>query len=88
MVCNRCIMVVTQQFEKVGLRPVEVKMGEVELSKEPSDSQLKKINVSLENMGFEILDGQRQKQIEKIKNLLIGKIQSGEIEEYFIVSEF
>ena len=88
MVCNRCIMVVTQQFEKAGLKPVEVKMGEVELSKEPSGTQLDKINLSLKNLGFEILDDQKQKQIEKIKNLLIGKIQSGEIEEHFILSEF
>ena len=88
MVCNRCIMVVTQQFEKTGLKPVEVKMGEVELSKEPSDTQLDKINLSLKNLGFEILDDQKQKQIEKIKNLLIGKIQSGDIEEHFILSEF
>ena len=88
MVCNRCIMVVTQQFEKAGLKPVEVNMGEVELSKEPSDTQLDKINLSLKNLGFEILDDQKQKQIEKIKNLLIGKIQSGEIEEHFTLSEF
>ena len=88
MVCNRCIMVVRQEFEKAGFKPLEVKMGEVELNKAPSESQLKKINSSLNDLGFEILDNQRQKLIERIKNLLIQKIQTGDIEEHFILSEF
>jgi AraC-like DNA-binding protein len=88
MVCNRCITAVRLEFEKVGLRPTDVKMGEVELSKKPTEPQLKKINFSLNELGFEILDNQKQRLIEKIKNLLIGKIQSGEIEEHFILSEF
>lgn len=81
-------MVVRQEFEKAGFKPLEVKMGEVELNKAPSESQLKKINSSLNDLGFEILDNQRQKLIERIKNLLIQKIQTGDIEEHFILSEF
>lgn len=87
MVCNRCIMVVRQEFEKAGLKPLDVKMGEVELSREPTESQMKKINSSLKELGFEILDNQRQKLIERIKNLLIEKIQTGELEEHFTLSE-
>lgn len=88
MVCNRCIMVVRQEFEKAGLKPSEVVMGEVELMKEPSKVQLEKLNKNLEQLGFEILDSQRQKQIEKIKSHLISQVQSGEIEEHFSLSDF
>src|SRR4051812_47464093 len=88
MVCNRCIMVVRQEFEKAGFKPSDVKMGEVDLNKSPNDSQLLKINSSLKELGFEILDNQKQKLIEKTKNLLIEKIQTGEIEEHFILSDF
>ena len=88
MVCNRCIMVVRQQFEKAGFEPIAVKMGEVELNDTPTESQLKEINSSLQNFGFEILDNQKHKLIEKIKNLLVDKIQPGEMEEHFILSEF
>ena len=88
MVCNRCIMVVRQEFEKAGLKPIEVKMGEVELSKKPTESQLKKMNSSLNELGFEILDTQRQRLIEKIKNLLIEQIQTGDIEQHFTLSEY
>jgi AraC-like DNA-binding protein len=81
-------MVVKQEFEKAGFKPLDVKMGEVVLNIIPNDSQLQKINSSLKELGFEILDNQKQKLIERIKNLLIEKIQVGEIEEHFVLSDF
>ncbi|MGG2362452.1 AraC family transcriptional regulator, partial [Salmonella enterica] len=63
-------------------------LGEVQLKKEPTSGQLKQFNERLNLLGFEILDDQKKKQIEKIKNLLIKKVQSGEVEEHFSLSEF
>ncbi|RYY50011.1 MAG: AraC family transcriptional regulator [Chitinophagaceae bacterium] len=88
MVCNRCIMVVSQEFEKAGLKPINVIMGEVDLARPLTDSELKNIGEKLTELGFEILDSKAQKQIEKIKSLLIKKVQSGEIEEHFSLSDF
>ncbi|RYY44146.1 MAG: AraC family transcriptional regulator [Chitinophagaceae bacterium] len=88
MVCNRCIMVVRQEFEKAGLKPINVIMGEVELAEPLNDKELKNIGDRLTQLGFEILDSKTHKQIEKIKNLLIKKIQSGEVEEHFSLSDF
>ena len=68
MVCSRCIMVVRLEFEKAGLKPTNVKMGEVELDNAPVETQLKKINSALNGLGFEILNSQRKKLIERIKN--------------------
>jgi AraC-like DNA-binding protein len=81
-------MVVKQEFEKIGTKPVEVTMGEVVLPKELSKEKLETISSRLSDLGFEILDNQRQKQIEKIKKLLIEVVQSGEIEEHFSLSQF
>ena len=81
-------MVVRQQFEKAGLNPTEVKLGEVTLNEMPTDMQLKNINTELKDLGFEILGNQKQKDIDRIKTLVIEKIQSGEIEEHFVLSEF
>lgn len=39
-------------------------------------------------LGFEVLDDKKQKQIERIKGLLIKKVQSGSIEEHFSIIEF
>ncbi len=88
MVCNRCIMVVKQELDKLKLQPLQVSMGEVELTKVPTDKQLLEFNNRLKELGFELLDTQKQKQIEKIKTLLIKKVQPGEVEEHFSIIDF
>ena len=86
MVCNRCVIVVKQELEKLKLLPALVSMGEVEFSKPVTDKQIQRLNERLNELGFELLDNQKQKQIEKIKNLLIKKVQSGEVEEHFSIT--
>ena len=49
---------------------------------------MQQLNTRLLQLGFEILDDQKQKQIEKIKSLLIKKVQSGQVEEHFSISAF
>jgi AraC family transcriptional regulator len=88
MVCNRCIMVVREQFEKAGVHPVQVTMGEVELKKPLSQAQSKMLALELWDLGFEILDDKRKKEIETVKKLLIEKVQSGAIEEHFSLAAF
>lgn len=88
MVCNRCIMVVRQQFEKLGLHPTHVAMGEVDIPNPLTGQQLLQLDEALKTLGFELLDDQKQQQIEKIKNLLIQKVQAGEMEEHFSITDF
>lgn len=87
MVCNRCIMVVRQEFEKAGSMPVEVNMGEVILPEPISETLLKEVGNRLTELGFEILDDKNKKLIEKAKTVLIKKVQKGEIEEHFSLSD-
>ena len=88
MVCNRCIMVVKQELERSGMAASNVSMGEVMLDSPPKKQQLNELELRLRELGFELLDDAKQKQIEKIKTLLIQKVQSGELEEHFSLSEF
>jgi AraC-like DNA-binding protein len=81
-------MVVKQELEALGLQPLHVSMGEAELKKQPTAKQMQQLESRLLQLGFEILDDQKQKQIEKIKTLLIKKVQSGEVEEHFSISAF
>lgn len=81
-------MVVRQEFEKAGVKPIDVNMGEVVLSKRLSESQLKDIEGKLTLLGFEILDDKYRKIIEKAKSILIEKVQKGEIEEHFSLGEY
>lgn len=88
MVCNRCVMVVKRELEKMKLRASHVSMGEVELEKPPTAKQLGDFRSRLLELGFELLDDRKQKQIEKIKVLLINKVQSLEIEEHFSIINY
>ena len=81
-------MVVKQEFEKMKLRPLNVAMGEVEMKKTITVKQEQQLNEKLKALGFELLDDRKKQQIEKIKNLLIQKVQSGEVEEHFSITDF
>jgi AraC-like DNA-binding protein len=86
MVCPRCITSVEQILKHNHLEAKYVRLGEVELTKEPNEEQLKQFADELKQTGFELLDDQKMQLIEHVKNLLIQKVQSGNIEEHFSVS--
>lgn len=65
MVCNRCILVLEQVLVSLGLQFNRISMGEVELKKQPSTSQMLQLNLRLIQLGFEILDDQKQKRYRK-----------------------
>jgi AraC-like DNA-binding protein len=88
MVCPRCIISVEQILRKNNLQYSSIRLGEVELIDPPQTDQLNDFHKDLEKVGFELLDDQRKKQIEKIKTLLIEKVQEGNIEEHFSLSKF
>lgn len=88
MVCNRCILVVKQELGKLKLQANYVSLGEIELAKPASSKQLEELDKNLQQLGFELLDNQKQKQIEKVKTLLIKKVQTGDIEEHFSIIDF
>jgi AraC family transcriptional regulator len=88
MVCNRCILVVGQELEKLNLHPSGITLGEIDIPTPPTATQLEQLKQRLPALGFELLDNQKQRQIETIKNLLIQKVQKGEMEEHFSVSRF
>src|ERR1700730_11184241 len=88
MVCNRCITAVKLELEKLHLNPKEIILGEVELERSPNKKQSEQLNLRLKDLGFELLDDRKKKQIEVVKNLLIRKVQEGKMEEHFSLSEF
>ena len=88
MVCHRCILVVRQEFEKAGIEPLDVRMGEVQLEGPLTEAKFKDIEARLSKVGFEILDDKNRKLIEKVKTILIEQVQKGELEEHFNLSEF
>lgn len=74
MVCNRCIIVVRQELEKLGISPVAVGLGEVHLREKQNSEQLEKIRAALSAVGFELIDNKKSKLIEVIKRIIIDVV--------------
>src|SRR5690606_13235075 len=71
MVCNRCIMVVENELEKLGLQPAAVTLGEVEFRQALSADEKHRIGEALQPLGFALIDDKRSRLIEKIKSLIV-----------------
>jgi AraC family transcriptional regulator len=88
MVCNRCIMMVGQELAAMGIKTTQIQLGEVTLSGKLPKPKWLKLGERLSALGFELMEDAKKKIIEKAKNLLIKKIQGGNIEEHFSISKF
>lgn len=68
-------MVVRSEFEKFGLHPVSVELGEVELAEDLGDEEKAKLNAQLLAFGFSFIDDKKTRIIEKVKNLIVDLVQ-------------
>ncbi|HET6768010.1 MAG TPA: AraC family transcriptional regulator [Chitinophagaceae bacterium] len=81
MVCARCIKTVLGIFQQAGADVRNIKLGSVETSNELETERLNTIRQNLANEGFELLDDQKMKLIEQIKNEIINLVHYGELDE-------
>ncbi|WP_296149531.1 AraC family transcriptional regulator [uncultured Flavobacterium sp.] len=78
MVCNRCKTAVQNEFEKIGIHPIAIELGEVETSGGISKKQLSELENSLKHIGFELIDDKKSKIIESIKTEIIRLVHYSE----------
>lgn len=74
MVCNRCIMVVQDELEKLDLDFANIRLGEVTLTKELNPDERNAVEAALIPLGFEVIDDKKSRIIEKIKNIIIDLV--------------
>lgn len=74
MVCNRCIMVVQNELDKLGLPVKNISLGEVILEKDPSPEEKKNLEEVLLPLGFQLIDDKKSRIIERIKNVIIDLV--------------
>lgn len=74
MVCNRCIMVVQNELEKLGLDFTNITLGEVNLTKELQPNEKILLEKALVSLGFEVIDDKKSRIIEKIKTVIIDLV--------------
>lgn len=88
MVCNRCITAVESIFEDLKIGIDLITLGEVETKTELSKAEIESLNSKLKSDGFEILQDASEKQVERIKAIIINKIRKADLDEDFILSKF
>ncbi len=78
MVCSRCIKVVREEFEKIGLDVRSIILGEVVINGTLNEELTEKIRTVLEENGFELIEDKRAKLIEKIKLVILELVRNND----------
>jgi hypothetical protein len=71
MVSTRCIMIVENALNKLGIAYQEVALGHADVVDRLSVPDQKKFNNVLTNSGLELVDDKRTLLIEKIKHVIV-----------------
>jgi AraC-like DNA-binding protein len=80
MVCNRCIMAVKSEFEKIGIHPIAIELGQVELLDNWSEEDKVILSKRLEELGFELLEDKTIVTVERIKNQIVTLVHHQDLD--------
>jgi AraC-like DNA-binding protein len=75
MVSKRCKMVVAEELEKLGLHPLNVELGEVEILESIDQEQRDRLKENLISTGLELMDDKKHILVDKIKDVINEMIQ-------------
>ena len=89
MVCDRCKMVVKAELEQLGLHPILVELGVVELQELNMDKlQMSSLLKNLQVLGFDLIEDKNNRLVEKIKNLIVDLVHNKNNEINSNLSDF
>lgn len=74
MVCQRCVRVVREELEKIGLTVQNISLGKVEIEEDLDPVKLEKVRDMLSENGFELLDEKKKQIVEQVKTLIVNLI--------------
>lgn len=78
MVSLRCKMLVKAELKSLGIHPLTVDLGTVEIKGDISPEKLKKLGANLLESGLELMDDKKAMLIEKIKIVITEMIHYNE----------
>jgi len=80
MVCPRCIESVQQVLTDFGLEVQDIKLGEVQIDRQPDTDLLNKISETLRQKGFELLRDKKTIVVDRVKSEIIKLVHQSENE--------
>jgi len=81
MVCDRCINAVTGIFQQAGVAIKDIRLGVVGINRELTEEKVRTIRSSLIAGGFEWLDDQKIKLVERIKQEMVELVHYSNLDE-------
>ncbi len=88
MVSTRCKIAVKEELNKLGLHFSAVNLGEVEIIGNLCEEKRQQLQISLLELGLELMDDRRTILIEKIKNIIIDEVHIAEERGPAKISDF
>ena len=87
MVCSHCAEVLEEKLGEADFDIKHIELGELTLTKPVSDGEYRRLIEVVQNHGFEIINDQGSKLVEKIKQLIIQLVRTsreldGKLSEY------
>lgn len=74
MVCPRCIAAVDATLRNMGIHAEQVNLGQVIIKEELESNQLAELKRLLQQQGFELLEADKDRIIDRIKSIIIEHI--------------
>lgn len=71
MVCGRCKAIVESDMDSLGIKFLQVDLGEVTVTKKLSTLQHKRLYTILKQSGFELISDKKNDLIEKLKKTIV-----------------
>jgi AraC-like DNA-binding protein len=79
---------VRQQLEHAGFQVTDIALGTAAIEPEPSVEQLQNLKSTLNTLGFDLLDDEKTRFVERIKNIVIEVIHHSDmLEEHVHIPE-
>jgi len=88
MVCQRCVLTVENIFTDLKIPFHKISLGEVDLKEKLTDNELKKLDLELTKVGFELIERRVNKIIEDIKKAVMEYLALGMDNENLKLSSF
>jgi len=88
MVCIRCQIVVKSELQKLGLKYINVKIGEADIVEDILPEQLEKLDIALRKSGLLLMDNKKSVLVEKIKAAIIELVHYSEEQIKVNLSDF
>ncbi|SMO47385.1 AraC-type DNA-binding protein [Fodinibius sediminis] len=76
MVCSHCAEVLKQKLEDNDFRVQNIDLGELELAEDLSPKDYQRLLSVVRNNGFDIINDEGSKTVERIKHLIIKLVRS------------